>query len=158
MAIQIFPFRFVECQYEWDFEGYGTFEINSGKEPAISHTYKEEGIYEAKVKATDNDGAYTTSEHSISAIYIAPYTLKASVTNGPAPLRVNFTVDVDPEIAANIKRYKWDLDADGYFIKSTEKLPKYSYTYRRKGTYNARVMIIHNDDSLKIIHLPITVR
>jgi PKD repeat protein len=48
-------------KYQWDFNGDGIFEYDSGTAPTASHVYVSAGTYSATVRATDNDGAVSTA-------------------------------------------------------------------------------------------------
>ena len=45
--------------YEWDLDGDGSFETNSGTNPIVTHTYtaEGEGTYNVRLRVTDNGGA-----------------------------------------------------------------------------------------------------
>ena len=43
-------------KYEWDYDGNGTYDYNSGNDSTVSHTYGI-GTWYPKVRVTDNDGA-----------------------------------------------------------------------------------------------------
>lgn len=46
--------------YEWDLDGNGSFETNTGTTPTTSHTYNSEDDYNVQLRVTDNDGATDT--------------------------------------------------------------------------------------------------
>ena len=48
--------------FEWDFTGDGNFTWNSTEHGNTEHVYQEEGVYNATLRVTDNDGA--TATHS----------------------------------------------------------------------------------------------
>jgi YD repeat-containing protein len=57
--------------YEWDLDGNGTFETDTGTDPTTSHAYSSAGTYTVKLRVTDDDGASATKS------------LRVSVTNPP---------------------------------------------------------------------------
>ncbi len=67
--------------WAWDFDGDGTFDDFSPTDPSpLPHTYSIPGLYNAKFRATDNDGAWAVDTVSISALNLAPV---ASLTVAP---------------------------------------------------------------------------
>jgi len=48
------------ANYEWDFDGDGTYDFASAAGPATTHSYMLEGTYTATLRVTDNDGLQTT--------------------------------------------------------------------------------------------------
>jgi len=52
-------------QYEWDFDGNGTYDASTTTSP-ISHTYTSTGSYTAKVRITDDQGAQATGYFTIN--------------------------------------------------------------------------------------------
>jgi len=69
---------------------------------------------------------------------------EADVTNGPAPLTVNFTGanSNDPDVGDSLS-YAWDLDGDGQYDDSTSVSPQ--YTYNDPGTYTVRLQVTDGD-------------
>ena len=49
-------------KYEWDLDGTGTYETNSGTNPKTSHQYAIAGKYLVTLRVTDNRGATATSQ------------------------------------------------------------------------------------------------
>ncbi|MBI5286287.1 MAG: PKD domain-containing protein [Deltaproteobacteria bacterium] len=52
-------------QYEWDFDGNGTYDATTTSNP-VSYTYNNEGTYTARVRVTDDQGATATGEVTIA--------------------------------------------------------------------------------------------
>jgi PKD domain len=55
------------AKYEWDFDGDGTFEFDSGAANKANHYYNFQGSYSAAVRVTDNDGASATAVATVTA-------------------------------------------------------------------------------------------
>lgn len=53
--------------YEWDFDGDGAYDADSGALSATAHEYTVAGSYLARVRVTDNDGASATAEVEVLA-------------------------------------------------------------------------------------------
>ena len=67
--------------------------------------------------------------------------IKASPTNGAAPLTVNFdgTASSDPDAGDGIAAYSWDLNGDGVFGDASTATA--SYTYNQAGSYTAGLKV-----------------
>lgn len=131
--------------YEWDFDGNGISDANTGIVPNASFTYTNEGVYNAKLKVTDNGGASTLS-HVVtitvgSQINAPPVvsSLNATPSSGAAPLSVAFSSTVS-DTDGTIVLYEWDFDGNGVYDASTTTNPV-SHTYGTAGTYAARVRV-----------------
>ncbi len=55
-------------KYEWDWEGDGVFDYDSGSSPLASHKYREGGVYPSAVRITDDDGSTDVASVTITAI------------------------------------------------------------------------------------------
>lgn len=133
------------ASYEWDFDGDGVYDTNSGTVAGATYTYSAAGSYSPKVRVTDNGGLSATA--SLPAITVnAAGNLSpsiSSITSTPssstAPASVTFSVtasDSDGVIAL----YEWDFDGNGTYDVSTTSNPA-SYTYNSAGTYSVTVRV-----------------
>ena len=57
--------------YEWDYEGDGIFDLNSGTTPSAQYIYTDANVYRPTVRVTDNDG-YTTDAFTYIGVGISP--------------------------------------------------------------------------------------
>jgi PKD repeat protein len=53
-----------EIKYEWDFDGNGTYEVETDTNP-ISYSYNSPGTYTAKVRITDSYGGLATGDVTV---------------------------------------------------------------------------------------------
>lgn len=136
------------AKYEWDLDGDGVFEVNSGTASVTSFTYTNAGTYNAKVRVTDNGGATTVS--NAVAVTVASTSnqppvvssLTASVNSGTVPLSVTLTAAAtDPD--GTITKYEWDFDGDGIYDSSTATGTA-TRVYTNLGVYTARVRVTDN--------------
>ncbi|AAM07055.1 PKD domain-containing protein [Methanosarcina acetivorans] len=136
----------------WDF-GDG---VNSTEQSPV-HTYTAEGNYSVKLTVTNADGSdeglktdyITVSKSSIPVPEpVAAFT--ADVTNGSAPLTVNFT----DQSTNSPTSWLWDF-GDG--ANSTEQNPV--HTYSTEGTYSVNLTVTNEDGSdseLKTDYITVT--
>ncbi len=133
------------AEYAWDFDGDGIFDGNSADNPIpLPHNYLMSGMYNAKFRVTDNEGAWDVDTVAIQVAgqFNQPPTadLQVDVTYGDVPLTVSFNASdlSDPE--GNIARYWWDFDGDGIFDGTTMN-PYVSHTYLNPGEYSVSVLV-----------------
>jgi len=147
------------AKFEWDFEGDGVYELDTGTTPTAQHTYEQMGSFAATVRVTDNDGA--TAEDSVTITVTEPNEppvaiLTANPTSGDAPLTVTFDASASYDPDGEIVRFEWAPRSEVYEI-NTGVIPTASFTYRLGGTtYTAKVKVTDNLGLSSIAEVPIT--
>jgi len=137
-------------EYAWDFDGDGTFDDSSPTDPSpLAHSYASAGMYNAKFRATDNDGAWAVDTVAVQVVEELPpppnmppvaflTTDENIVFRGIGGDYEHVTLDAsesyDPE--GTTLQYAWDPDGDGYFGAYG---PDATYDYSVSG--NPRVII-----------------
>ncbi|MCF8111253.1 MAG: PKD domain-containing protein [Desulfobacteraceae bacterium] len=136
--------------YEWDFDGDGVFDWSSETTGHTTHTYTEEGAYNAVFRATDDTGDTAVAHAATTAVRAGPpgsptAEAQASPVSGDAPLGVNFSGSgTDPD-GGGIVSYEWDFDGDGQYDWSSEENGNTSHTYNSPGTYAARFRVTDSE-------------
>jgi PKD repeat protein len=135
-------------RYEWDFNGDGNYDYDTGSVPSTSYIYTGGGSFTVKVRVTDNGGASVISSGltvSVQSSTNQPPVVSdfsASPSSSTAPLQVTFsTTASDPD--GTITQYEWDFDGNGTYDAATSTNPV-SYTYSPSGTYTAMVRVTDN--------------
>src|SRR3990170_1502633 len=135
-------------RYEWDFNGDGNYDSDTGSVPSTSYIYTDGGSFTPRVRVTDNGGASVISSGltvSVQSSTNQPPVVSdfsASPSSSTAPLQVTFsTTASDPDGA--ITQYEWDFDGNGTYDAVTSTNPV-SYTYSPSGTYTAMVRVTDN--------------
>ena len=146
-------------RYDWDFNGDGLYEVYDGGDYPL-YTYTVAGIYDAKVKVTDDDGAQDTDMVTITVTVpgnIDPIAdVMALPTSGDKPLGVQFDASNSSDSDGTIVRYDWDLDGDGnYELYDGGIAPTYTYTVA--GIYDAKVKVTDDDGGQGTDTITITV-
>ncbi len=137
--------------YAWSF-GDGTTRAPSTS-PTATHTYATPGTFRAVLTVTDDDGAVSTAELSISINAPPSASLSANRVNGTAPLTVTFdssgSRDSDGTIASR------SLDFGDGSARSTSVMA--SHTYATAGTYTATITVTDDDGATDTEQVQITV-
>ncbi len=134
------------ADYAWDFDGDGTFDDSSPTNPSpLAHSYPDAGLYNAKFRVTDNDGAWAVDTVSVQVLAdpanMPPVAFLSvdedTVFRGLSGDYEHVTLDAsesyDPE--GTTLQYAWDPDGNGYFGGFG---PDATYDYAVSG--NARVI------------------
>jgi len=112
-------------EYAWDFDGDGTFDDSSPTDPSpLAHSYPDAGMYNAKFRATDNDGAWaidTVAVQVADPANMPPVAIlttdEDTVFRGIGGDYEHVTLDAsgssDPE--GTVLQYAWDPDGNGAF-------------------------------------------
>ncbi|NGN63951.1 carbohydrate-binding protein [Streptomyces sp. A7024] len=77
----------------------------------------------------------------------------ASATNGPVPLKVDFSSEGTSDPDGDSLTYEWDFDGNGTF-DSTEANP--SHTYETKGDFTAQLKVTDSSGKSGFANVPIT--
>ena len=147
------------ARFEWDFEGDGTFDQDSGTTAATTHAYPAAGTFNPTVRVTDGAGITTTASQELRVTAPSGTTNQFGVTiNAGAQytrtpdvtVSANFPAGVTQLLVSNDggfltpitfpaqREVKWRLDSSG-----PERLPKIVYVRFLTGPF---VSETHTDD------------
>lgn len=106
--------------YEWDLDGDGTFETNTGSDPTVSRPYSAPVRITVTLRVTDNEG--DTDQDSVSLVVNTPPT--AGFIYEPSTPAVNEQITFsstasDAEGPIPDSSQRWDFDNDGQFDEAT---------------------------------------
>jgi PKD repeat protein len=128
------------AKYEWDLNGDGTFEIDSGTTPSASSSYTTIGDRTVTLRVTDIYGAKSTAAVHV-LVHRAP---TAAFTIAPSPAVAGDQVTFDGSSSSDdgkIANYEWDLDGDGTFETSTMGVPTVKKAFDTPGTFTVRLRV-----------------
>ncbi len=118
------------AKYEWDLDGNGSYETDTGTTPSASRSFATAGAYEVGLRVTDNDGAATTSTRTVTVQNRPP---SASFTATPNPAltgaQVSFDASGSSDPDGTIAKYEWDLDGNGSYETDTGSTPSAAASY-----------------------------
>ncbi len=142
----------------WDF-GDGS----TGTGEKISHEYEtkgDDGRFTVTLRVQKRDirtGEETTDTYQ-HEIFIDNEKIKAdiqaSITEGEAPLEVEFDGSDSKDPDGRIISWEWDLDGDGQYDKEGEKV---SYTYEKVGEFKVKLRVVDNSNEAATTEQTITV-
>ncbi len=128
-------------KYEWDLNGDGTYETNTGSSPTTSTTFANPGTYTVGLRVTDSDGAVGTTTQQISVGNFPP-TAKVKATPSPALTGQTVTLDASESTdQGTITDYKWDLDNSGKFATDTGSTPTVTTSFQSVGAHTVGVQM-----------------
>lgn len=131
--------------YEWDFEGDGTYDYSDPAIAATSHSYAAAGLYNAKFRVTDNDGAMDVDTISVlvssGGANAAPSaSFDFSPVGGTAPVAIDFDASTSSDADGSIVVYYWDWDNDGEIDSATAD-PVNAHTFTDPGSYTVTLTV-----------------
>lgn len=147
------------ANYEWDFDTDGVWDLDSGNDPTVLHTYTLSGLNATTLRVTDNQGSTATASIIVTALADnqAPVArLTSDVASGNAPLTINFNASGSYDYDGEIVEYAWDWDGNGIY-DGTSGSAWVSHTYLDEGTFWAMVRVEDDNGSWDIETLEITV-
>lgn len=132
-------------RYDWDFDGDGSWEgYDSGAQ--VEHTYLLEGVYDARLRVTDDKGAQALSSVQLDVGPPSGDAPTASFTaeppNGLVPLDVVFDGSASAD-DGSVVLYEWDWDGDGSY-DAASGFPSASHTYSEVGIYGPVLRVTDN--------------
>jgi PKD repeat protein len=129
--------------FEWDLDGDGSFELNSGSDADTEFTYNANGEFDAAVRVTDSNGASATDSVPIAVGGNLLARFDALPERGVAPLEVFFDPS-DSLSTEGIASYAWDFDGDGMADLETPHDGVVSHVFEAVQSYNAMLTVTDN--------------
>lgn len=131
--------------YEWDLDGDGTFETDTGQTPTTTHVYTVKGTYPAAVRVTDSTGA---SDERVQGISITERPVASMTITPSSPfslVNTSFDATASTDSDGTIVRYEWDLDGDGTFEVDAGNIATITRLFGTAGSRDVALKV--TDDS-----------
>lgn len=130
--------------YEWDLDGDGNFELNTGATPTASRAYTTSASVTPRLRVTDSEGdvAETSISLRVNALPRAGFIFEPSAP--VANERVTFSsTSSDPDGSLGPSSYSWDFDGDNVFGDATGETVTVSFP--RAGTVEVGLRVTDAD-------------
>lgn len=144
--------------YEWDLDGNGSFETDTGAVATSSRSYGSAGTYAVKLRVTDDDGAKATATVNVVVANVLPV---AAIAVSPNPVVAGQAALLDARSSfdpdGTIVKYDWDLDGNGTYEATSAGTPTRSHVYPNPGAFNVGVRVTDNHGGVRTAATPLTV-
>lgn len=150
-------------QFEWDWEGDGTFDETGATGENVEHLFTTPSTYNVTVRVTDELGGthvgYVTITVTSSDNDLPVASLVANPTSGPAPLSVDFDASGSRDPDGTIADYEWDIDGvvNGWNWVPGITGSTFNHTYASPGTFKPTVRVTDNDGATAMRSVTVTV-
>jgi YD repeat-containing protein len=132
-------------KYEWDLDGNGSYETNTGSTPTTTSSYSTDGNRQIGLRVTDNGGAVETTTRTLLVQQNSPlasFTTKPNPVTTNTPVSFNASASSDPD--GSIVKYEWDLDGNGSYETDTGSGATATSTYSSAGEYQVGLRVTDN--------------
>ena len=147
------------AKYEWDLDGNGSYETNTGSKATVAHTYSAEGEYTVGLRVTDNGGATGTAVQTLTIINNLPPTASfiatPSVQKKGEPISFSGAGSSDPD--GTIAKYEWDFDGNGTYETNGGSNPVISHSYSTPGAYTVGLRVTDNGGKTATTTRPVSI-
>jgi PKD repeat protein len=147
------------AKYEWDLDGNGTYETDTGSNPTVSKSYPSKGNVAVGLRVTDSDGATATTTVGITVQNRAP---SASFTATPNPVStlapVSFDASTSSDPDGSVVKYEWDLDGNGSYETSTGSTPTVTNSFKTAGEHEVGLRVTDDDGATGTFTRTVTVQ
>jgi hypothetical protein len=130
--------------HEWDLDGDGNYELETGTDTLAEYTYDHSGVYIARLRATD-DAARTAIAGKVITVGTAPVAvLKADPPGGEVPVQIHLDGRGSYSELGELVKYEWDLDGDGTFEIDAGPVPEMFVDFDVPGTVQIGLRVTDN--------------
>ena len=131
-------------KHEWDFDGNGLFDSDTGSGASTSFTPFSAGLRTIALRVTDSQGHTAQTTRQLTVTHRP--TPQLNIT--PAPAHVDQTVSFDASASSDadgtIAKFEWDLDGNGSFETDTGASATTARSYGSAATLSITVRATDN--------------
>jgi len=147
-------------KYEWDLNGDGIYETDTGTTPTVSHSYATRGVVAVGLRVTDSTTA--TDETVISLPVTQSPTASFTIAPSASPLSLTpVTLDAsgssDPDPGGSVVRYEWDLDGNGTYETDGGSNPVLNTQFTTSGQRDVHLRVTNDMGATSIVAIPVNV-
>jgi subtilisin-like proprotein convertase family protein len=143
--------------YEWDFDGDGIFETDTGTSPLASHSFAQRGAYPVSVRVTDNGLLENVYTRTINVSHPPTAALNYTPPSPQSQQTISLDAGDSSDEDGPIIDYQWDLDGDGIFELDTGNGAQTSTSFGTPGLHTVRVMVTDSDGATAVKSVDIVV-
>jgi hypothetical protein len=149
----------LNISFEWDLDGNGTFETNTGPTPTTLKLYPDEASIDVRLRVTDVGGASDVTVRTLTVIGNQPPTASLKVSPNPAVVgrTVSFDASASSDPDGTIAKVEWDLDGNGAYELDTGTAKTTARTYSEPATINAGVRLTDNEGKTAVSSVSVTI-
>jgi YD repeat-containing protein len=133
-------------KYQWDTDGNGSFETDTGATNSVTRSYTTTGDRVISLRVMDNRGGTDVDSKTLFVGNDAP---TASFTISPNPAIIGQTVtfngSASSDLDGTVVKYEWDLDGNGTFETNTGTTATTSRVYANAATVNIGLRVTDDD-------------
>ena len=121
--------------YQWDLNGDGTYDTDTGSNPVLSTSFANSGTTNIGLRIVDSNGASASTSNPLTVGNLPPV---AKLTATPNPALAEQQVKLDASASTDqgtITDYKWDLNGDGTYETDTGSTPTVTTSFAATGTH-----------------------
>ncbi len=146
------------AKYEWDLDGNGTYETETGAEPVATRAYATAGSYDVRLRVTDSSGNKSSTLRTVTVTNRAPvssFTATPSSVNKGQLVSFDGSGSTDPD--GTVTKYEWDLDGNGTYETNTGTTPTASRSYAAAGTVETKLRVTDDKGATAVSAKTVTV-
>jgi Concanavalin A-like lectin/glucanases superfamily/PKD domain len=145
-------------KYEWDLDGNGSYETNTGSTPSASRSFPSNGEFSVGLRVTDN---LTGTDTTARTVKVGPQPPTASFTANPNPAVIGGSIHYDASLSSDtdgsVVKYEWDLDGNGSFETNTGSTAAADRVYGAPGTFDIGLRVTDNSGVTATATVPVTI-
>ena len=147
------------AKYEWDLDGNGSYETDTGATKTTNRVYNAAGSVTVGLRVTDNDGKTGTTTRTVTITNRAP---TASFTASPTTANTRQTVSFDATASSDpdgtIATHEWDLDGNGSYETNTGATKTTTKVYDTLGSVTVGLRVTDNNGGTATTTRAVTVQ
>jgi PKD repeat protein len=147
------------AKYEWDLDGNGSYETDTGTAASATSSYPTIGARTIGLRVTDDSGATATTTRSVSVVN-SPPTAAFAVAPNPAlsGVAVTFNAAKSTDSDGTVVKYEWDFDGNGSYETSTGATAATNRTFATPGERIVGLRVTDNNGATATTTLPVTIQ
>lgn len=145
--------------YAWDTDNDNSYDDDSGSSTSVS--FSNEGVHKVKLKVEDSNGNFDTTTVNVLVGESGPPTAKLNVwprfvtKDEKAFLVAQQSSD---DIPNGIKKYEWDIGADGSYEYSSTRNAFAEHTFSSTGDHDVKLRVTDYDGNTHTVNKTVTVQ